>query len=183
LSYDAPSGLYLAGSVSSLIARSGSPELLGAQQNIGYAVRLKSGPTVDLGIVNSTYGSYFSGRYIADYTELYAGVIGRRMAAHIRYSPNYFRADVHTVYAEVDGTKPVTPGAHLNAHFGVLHQFAGRDFFGRRRTYYDWRVSGTTGVGPFELQLALSGGGPGSDYYDSRPHSRQAVTVGLTFSF
>jgi uncharacterized protein (TIGR02001 family) len=89
LSYDAPNGLYgtLSGSV--VASRHDGLQPLRFAINGGYARRLRSGLTLDLGAVHSRYSEYSgiaSDRY---YTEVYAGVAGKLLGARISLSPDY----------------------------------------------------------------------------------------------
>jgi hypothetical protein len=35
----------------------------------------------------------------------------------------------------------------------------------------------------FDLYVALTGGGPGKDYYDGLPHDKTALIGGITWTF
>ena len=55
--------------------------------------------------------------------------------------------------------------------------------FAPRSPQYDWRFTASRQFGAFDLHAALSGGGPGDDYYDQRSHARTALVVGAGWSF
>jgi hypothetical protein len=74
------------------------------------------------------------------------------------------------------------PDWRLSAHAGAQVQLAGSVPPGTRRAGYDWRIAAARRIDPFELQLALSGGGPARERYDGRLHDRTAVTVSLVWS-
>lgn len=138
---------------------------------------------MDMGVVHSRYTKYFSGGRAADYTEAYVGLITDHFSSHIHYSPDYFRRGVSTIYADVEGVVGPASNWRLNAHFGVLTQTSGPRPPGAARSHYDWRLGIARQAGAFDMQLALTGGGPGHDYYDGRAHSRNALVFGVVYIF
>jgi uncharacterized protein (TIGR02001 family) len=184
LSYDDPSGFYAsADAIGSIEEHASTPVLLGAIGNIGYAKRLSPGLSIDGGIVDSEYPNRLGGYDAARYTELYLGLLTHNLSARVYYSPNYYVPNNHTLYGELDGSVRLPAGFHLNGHFGLLgylHTPADRP---DRATQYDWRIGLSRRFGPFELHTALSGGGPGKDYYDHATQSRTALTGGATWMF
>lgn len=181
LAYDDPSGIYVAANATAAFSGTGT-ELVNVQENFGFAHRLGSGPTVDLGVVRSDYTEAYGGRGKAHYTEVYAGLRTNRLAAYLRYSPDYFRPGVVTLYGEIEAV--IEPAQHwrLNAHAGALVQLAGARPAGDSRVGYDWKIGLAPEAGAFEFQLALSGGGPDPDYRGGRPRNRTAVTASLTWN-
>src|SRR5262249_30709718 len=89
LGYDHRSGIYVAASAATALSGEG-PELVNVQENIGFAHRLRAGPTIDLGILHSDYPDYYGSDYhgpdycrpnpyddarkSAHFTEIYAGI-------------------------------------------------------------------------------------------------------------
>ena len=178
LSYDDPSGFY-AGLSASVVAHEGINPLA-LQENIGFAKRLSSGPTIDVGVVQSNYTRH-TGRYQAQsYTEVYAGLTGRNFASHVYLSPNYFDSDVWTLYGELDAGMELADKLRLTAHVGALTQLRGPE---SEALHYDWRVSVARELGRFSAQLSLTGGGPGRDYYDHGWHSRTVLVLGVSSIF
>lgn len=177
LSYDGPGGFYLGGSASAVAAHAG-PEFLGIEGDIGFARRLGSGVSLDVGAQHYRYSEYYSAGRSTTYTELYVGLVGRNVSSHIYYSPNYFGLHFATVYGEIDGVAPVTDKWRINAHIGALVRTDGQ-----ARPGYDWRLGVAGDIRPFELQLAVSGGGPMPQYYGNRAHRREAVTAAISYLF
>jgi uncharacterized protein (TIGR02001 family) len=182
-SYDDASGVYLGAAGTGVATRGSGAQLLGFQEYIGYAHRLGTGPTLDVGVVNSNYTSYFSGKYSVDYAELYAGIITSHFSSHIRYSPDYFRKGVSSLYADIDGVAHPFTNWRLNGHFGVLRQLSGFRPPNAGPTRYDWRLGIARQIGAVDLQLSWTGAGPQSDYYDGGPHGRSAFVFGATYAF
>lgn len=182
LSYDSPGGFYLGGSVTGVDTAHTGPELLGVEGYAGYARRLASGPTIDLGVTNTRYTSYFSGGYAVDYTEVYAGVVFNHISSHIRYSPDYFRNGVSTLYADLEGVVEPLDGWRLNGHVGLLTQLAGPHPTGKADAH-DWRIGVSHKIGPIDLQVAWTGAGPGADYYAGQLHGHDAVVFGASYIF
>jgi uncharacterized protein (TIGR02001 family) len=181
LSFDHASGIYLGAAAAASIA-DGEPRIINVQANIGFVHRLASGASVDLGIVRSNYGEYSSGGRAAHYTEVYAGLLTRKIALYVHYSPDYFRPGMQNLYVELDGVVTPAQDWRLTAHVGASARLAGSATPGAGRIGYDWRVGAAHSVGPFELQLALSGGGPMPERYDGKLHDRTAVTISLVWS-
>ena len=178
LGLDGPSGFYLGALVTAAVVED-SPEFVNFSANLGYAHRISPRTTIDLGVVRSEYTEYFSGGRPAHFTEIYAGLQHRPVAAYIRYSPDYLRPGVETLYGELEASIEPAELWRLNAHFGLLVQIAGPLPDEHGRTSYDWKVGVERQLGRFDLGLAVSGGGPGPDYYRGIPHDRTAIVASL----
>lgn len=184
LSYDDVSGPYANGKLSAVATNEDGVEYLGFTGNLGYARKLGHGPTLDLGIIHSRYTRYFGYGDGAHYTEVYAGLIGRHVSGHIHYSPDYFRSGVSTLYADLSAVVRPAPKWRINGHYGLLTQIGGSRPPGSARSRHDWRVSVARETGPLDLQLALTGGAPGRQFYRGRFHDRKAVFVfGINYLF
>lgn len=175
---DDPSGFYFGANATGAVVKS-SPKFVNFSENVGYAHRLNSGVTVDLGVVRSDYTEYFSGGRPAHLTEIYAGFQHKAVAAYLRYSPDYLRPDRQTLYGEIDVTAEPADAWRLTAHAGLLAEIAGPPRARHGRTSYDWKLGVIRQLGHFELGLAVSGGGPGRDYYQGYGHDRTAVVASL----
>jgi len=178
LSYDDAGGFYAGGSATAVATAHSGARFLGVQGNVGYARRLESGATLDVGVDRSEYSEYFSAGRNAGYTEVYVGLITPNVSSHIYYSPNYFGFGYSTFYGEIDGILRPSPNWRLNAHIGTIVRTDGE-----RKPGYDWRLGISTQTGGVDWQLALSGGGPKPDFYNERRHSRTALSVGATYAF
>lgn len=183
LVYDAPGGIYLGASGALVAARRDGPQPLSLQEYAGYAVRLPAGPALDLGATHTNYTEYYGGGRPAQYSEIYAGLIARRFASRLYYSPNYFGAGYSTLYGEVETAARPARGWRLSAHLGVLTALHGARPPELRPTQYDWRLGLATAVRSFEVELAWSGAAPDRDYYQGAPRSRSGVALTLRRSF
>lgn len=180
LSYDDPGGLY--GSLTGSVVLSSEYGLrpLGLLESIGYAKRLKVGPTIDVGVLNANYSRYTAYQRSSGYTEVYAGLVGKVFSSRIYLSPNYFRSHSWAAYGEVDaGIRPARK-LGLRAHIGSLVPLGSAY---RSRVQYDWQIGATREAGPLSLHASLSGGGPGRDFYEDHWHRRRALIVGATMLF
>lgn len=180
LSYDHPSGVYAGLSATAVVSAHDGPEPLSLQENIGYARRLPSGVTLDVGVVNSNYGKYASTGRSASYSQIYAGLITSALSTRLYYSPNYFHSGTSTVYVEVEKAVQPAPKWRLTAHAGVLGHIGGPWPAYAHHVQYDWRLGLAREVGPVTLQASWASGAPGRDYYEGRDHSRSALIVGAT---
>jgi uncharacterized protein (TIGR02001 family) len=181
LSYDHPSGLYASASASVMASSQDGIKPLEAQFGGGYA-RRTSGVTFDVGAIHSEYSHY--GRWVTarSYTELYAGATYRFLSARVAFSPHYFEPGARTLYGEIDANLSPKRKFHVTGHAGLLVPLSYSDASGRKETQYDWRLGVTRDFGRLSLQLIGSGGGPGQDYYRGRGHSRNALTIGLSWA-
>ena len=179
VSFDDTSGLYGAASGSLVLGSGDVVRPLGLQLNGGYAKRLSRDFTLDFGAVHSSYTQYTSAGSARSYTELYAGIVHKYVAARIAFSPHYFEAGATTLYGEINSNVTLVPKLHLETHAGMLIPLHYRGV-GDKRAQYDWRLGVAHDVGPVSLHAILSGGGPGRDYYQSHWHSRNALIVGIS---
>lgn len=181
IAYDDPSGIYANVSGIGALGRDG-PRFVGVLGNVGYARRIGPKLYVDGGIVRSEYEAPYRRRRSRHYTEAYVGLGYDRFIARLSYSPDYFHPDAETLYGEVEAAIQPAPEWRLNAHVGTL-VYLRSPYYLRHTTYYDWRVGASRQLGNVEVHAALSGGGPGKDYYGGYPRSRTALTAGASWSF
>jgi uncharacterized protein (TIGR02001 family) len=182
LSYDDRSGIYL--DVSAIAVVSGErPGLLGVQGNIGYAKRLSPDLTIDVGLLRSNYTSGFSGEHPAHYTEAYVGLTRHWLASRLYFSPDYFRRGAPILYGEIEAVAEPLPKLQLSAHLGGLTYLGTPLSYRSRRNQYDWRLGVSRQSRWIEVHVALSGGGPGPDYYSGQARERTALVVGVSHSF
>jgi uncharacterized protein (TIGR02001 family) len=183
IGYDDASGFYL--NALAIGEWSGDhPRFLGVQGNIGYAKRLTRTLTIDGGVLRTDYRPDYPFRRERGYTEFYAGLSGGGISGHVYVSPAYYRPGITTVYGELQGTIEPIAKWRLGAHVGLLNYVATPPGYRGRTHWYDWRLSLTRQIRAIELQAALSGGGPGQDFYAGRGHDRAAaLTAGISWSF
>lgn len=183
IGYDDDSGFYLDLSATGELGRD-DPLFLGVQGNIGYARKLSQRLSIDAGVLRSQYRTPNAGGRANKYTELYLGLTADPVVARIYYSPDYFRRGVSTLYGEVEGTIRPARNWRLNGHVGsLIYVTTPTSYPFRRDTKYDWRLGLARQFGQFELHTALSGGGPGKEYYAGRARSKTALTAGASWSF
>jgi uncharacterized protein (TIGR02001 family) len=182
LDYDDASGFFIDGSITGVLGGD-RPGLLGAQGNIGYATRLSSKLSMDVGVLRSQYTPSYTGDRAAHYTELYLGLTRQRLSSRVYFSPDYFHSGISTLYGEIEGAIEPARNWHLTAHIGGLLYLNRPAPYASRRDQHDWRLGVSRQLGAFEVHLNLSSGGPGSDYYGGEPRGRAALVVGATRSF
>jgi uncharacterized protein (TIGR02001 family) len=183
LSYDDPSGLYASGTAIGSLNYENRPDLLGALASVGYARRITTQISLDAGVSRTQYfndASAPSGN--AHYTEFYGGFIFHGISAHAFVSPDYLRHNYSVAYGEIDVLLKSFRSWNINGHIGVLGYLSSpREI--KLGTQYDWRLGLSRRLGHFDLHAAITGGGPGSDYYRGRTHSKSAVVGGVSWSF
>jgi uncharacterized protein (TIGR02001 family) len=153
LAYDHPSGFYLGGRLIAGKPYEHSAELLGYLAYGGFVVRPKPTLALDLGVLNYHLTNYRGRERKFDYTELYAGLIGEHLDAHVYYAPNYYESGIETLYTDLGGGFRPTSNLRLSAHVGVLTPVGGRDGPRARKVRYDFRAGATLDVGPAQLSL------------------------------
>ena len=82
----------------------------------GYAHRLGPATSWDIGVTDTRYSG--SDRY--NYCELHAGVSGERFSARIYTAARYSGVGTRSVYAEINGSHPLSDSVDLVGHIGYL---------------------------------------------------------------
>ena len=182
LSYDDAAGPYVEGSVMVAGNPSDGVERSRFEANVGYAVRVRNGPTLDAGIVHAEYTGYRIYGREAVFTEIYSGIIAGNVSAHVHYSPNYFQRGVSTFYADVDGSAPLAPHFRLSAHYGMLFQIDGsREPAGTHLR--DWRIGASGDVKSLTFEAALASGSNKRGFYGAVRNGGTALILSVSTAF
>jgi uncharacterized protein (TIGR02001 family) len=182
VSYDSPDGLYAAVSGSAVATRHDGIEPLGLQLNGGYATRLASGLTLDLGVVHSRYSHYSSRGPAKAYTEVYAGIAGKVVSGRLSVSPDYLNRRVWTAYGEVNTSVPAAPKFRLTGHIGFLVPLKSYQSNQAYRSEFDWRVGVARDFGRMTLSAAWAGVRRGRDIYQEATPRHSGLILGLTYA-
>jgi uncharacterized protein (TIGR02001 family) len=182
VSVDTASGVYFGGTAIGDLDVAERPQMLGVIANVGYARRVTPTVSLDAGLTDLQLFQRYGVRADLGYTEAYVGVLTHGFSAHLHYAPDYFHKGAATVYGELDWSATTVAQLHLDAHVGLLgYTQLPADY--SRHSQYDWRIGVSRPAGPFDLRLALTGGGPSPDFYDLRPHPKTAFTAGASWTF
>lgn len=181
LSYDARNGAYAALSGRVVATRAEGLQPLGFSVNGGYAKRLNSRLTADVGVVHSRYSSYSALTGRRAYTEMYAGLAGKLVAARVSISPDYLGTTNWTAYAELDGHVDLSKRTLLDASVGVLAPIGTR-YYAMNRPQWDARLGLAQRLGRVTLHGALT---TRTKAYFYRGGSRRgtAFVVGISSAF
>jgi uncharacterized protein (TIGR02001 family) len=182
LSYDAPSGLYGAASGSIVVSRGEGLQPLGIQLNAGYAKRLRSGLTIDAGVVHSAYSEYSSRGSAYSYTEVYAGLGGKIVSGRLSVSPDYLRHGVWTVYGEANGSIPAGSKLRFTGHLGLLLPLDYQGAEGHYRHEFDWRLGIERDFGRLSVHADWAEARPGDERYPAASHNRTGLILGITYA-
>lgn len=174
LSYDDPSGAYAAASATA-VASSKQIKPLSLQLNAGYATKLSTDLTADLGIIQSNYSRYSTTIHGNSYTEVYAGLTRRNLTARIHLSPHYFEAGTWTLYGELNHGLSLTQKLSLNSHIGMLVPLRANDK-AEAQSQFDWRLGLDRSIGRFALHAAVTGA-RGVHHYDSEGSRNHAALI------
>jgi hypothetical protein len=88
------------------------------------------------------------------------------------------------LYAQLEASVAPAKDWRLTAHVGSLVNLSAPEAYaGRVRAQHDWRLGVARELGAVEVHAALSGGGPGRQFYYGDTHSRTVVTAGGSVSF
>lgn len=183
IGYDDASGLFLDGTAITFLAPDDGLQWMGAIGAVGYAHRLPSGLSLDVGVMRAQLSRRSSLGREGGYTELFAGLSGRSLSARIAYSPDYFRPGISTLYGSIEAIARPAEHWRLSGHIGALTRVGGTPAFRIAPTQYDWRAGVTRTLGKLDLDLSLSGGGPNRDYYGATPHDKTALVGTVRVSF
>ena len=181
LSYDDPSGFYLGGTALGTV-RGDEPEVLGVQGNLGYAVRVAPGLSLDGGVYRAEYYSGYGSARNYHYSELYLGLAAPHLTARVRYSPDYFRSHTPTLYVEAESGIEPAPNWFLSAHAGALTYLETPPLYAPRRRY-DWRLGVSRQLGRYGLHLDVSGRIAKHTPYAPGSSDDAALVLGLTRAF
>jgi len=180
--YDDRSGFYVDASGSLVFRHGSNPAPLSAQLIGGYAKRLASGTTIDLGVTHSSYSHYSNGQRGDSYSEAYVGIARGILSSRIFVSPHYFASGRWTAYAEVNANFSPAREWSLEAHLGLLTLLRNPSQE-PYRSNFDWRLGVGRRLGPVSLHVAWVGHGRTRQPFGSRPGQsphRNAVVVGVT---
>ena len=182
LSYDAGNGIYAAISASGVATRNEGLRSLGISMNGGFATRLKSGLTADLGVVHSRYSHYSALTPGRNYTEVYAGLAGRNIGGRISVSPNYLGAARWIVHGELNGHVDLTEQLLLEGEIGLLSPLGRSAYETHSRPQLDGRLGLAQRVSRFTLHAAITSRSSGLEVYSGKGHSATAFIVGISYA-
>lgn len=179
LSYDVSTGFY--GALSARAVADDGVHPLSLQLNAGYATRVSSALTLDVGVVHTNYSHYSAVGSGRSYAEAYAGLAGKFVTSRVYFSPDYFGARRRTLYTELDGHLPPVHKITINAHAGLLVPISSTGQ--RYRSDYDWRLGVVRSFGRVSVQADwVNAPPPPRDSYGIRRPRHNALVFGLTWA-
>ena len=181
LQHDAANGFYMGASAALVAIRSGGIQPLYFTPYAGFARRISSSATLDLGIVHSRYGEYSGISGGRSYTEAYVEVAGRNVSARLFVSPAYFRRNQPTFYAEANGNLDLRHDWLLFGHLGRLIYL--RDRPGDSVGASDWRLGLRRQIGRVDVEVAWTGYVEARRFYGVPPRDGSAMVAALSYSF
>lgn len=181
--YDDTSGVF--GEVTGVAVHvpGGGLGLMGGYATLGYAQRVGSDLSAEIGLLRAQYTPDSSFRRATGYTELFAGVSGRSVALRAAFSPDYLWDRTMTLYVSGDVFKRPAQHWRISGHVGALAFVRNGPPAPVSRVQYDWAAQVQREFGRAEFGLALSGGGPDLEYFDGSPHTKTAVTATVRWAF
>lgn len=181
VNYDNASGWYGGGFASTV--QLGYPtgrELQGIAFG-GYARRMPSGVSWDVGVDYSA----FTGGLGYDYAEVYVGVASEDVSARLYYAPRYFGQDEGVLYGEINASWQLIERVRLLAHAGASwnnSQYA----YGRPvdQHVFDASVGVIVDLDQFAVQLSWVGiNSLNAPYPVPAPNHKNGVVLLLSWSF
>lgn len=182
IAYDPAAGAYVGAALIGAKTEFAGVQGLGHVEYLGYAGRLRSGSIWDIGITNTHMTNYYHQKYKYDIAEIYAGIRGRKLNYYLYYSPNYYRAGVNTLYAQISGSVRIARPWRLFGNAGALTSLGGGGY-GIFREQYDLGVGVAADLKVAEVQLAVTTRGPDVVYLADHPQSRHAIVFSVTHYF
>lgn len=184
LTYDDAGGVYAGASLTAVVARRSGVNLQGEIIYLGYAGRLGSRASWDVGVSNRVVAIPTVHPYRFDYSEIYAGITRGDFSAHLYYSPSYLGGGAQSLYGEINGAVRPALNWRLFAHVGVLASLGGANIAYAGHTRFDARAGVARTFGKaLELRLAVSTTTPGVDFPPDVSQSRTAVIAGASYAF
>jgi uncharacterized protein (TIGR02001 family) len=183
LNYDHASGAYVGGTAIGAVTTDEGFQMTGFQAYGGYARRLAWGGSLDLGLAHTDVVEYYRVHDRVRYSELYVGLAGRSVSAHLYYSPDYLGGRVQTLYASLDGSWTPAPAWRVFGHAGVLAPVRREPGSNLRGAQFDVRAGAARQAGPVEVQLSLVTLGPDADYPAMHAQQRTTLVLGATYPF
>ena len=183
LGYDHRSGVYAGGSATGGTTAHDGSQLLGHSEFIGYAATLTPATGWEAGASNTQIFVYADRRYAVDYVELYAGLNGRRVSAHVFYSPNYLGSAAATMYFDLAGTLHPAEHWRVFGHAGMLTPLRSPRYGAVRQPQIDLRAGVAVELGRTELQASWAHAGSRYDYLTGGPAHRDALIVAASWFF
>jgi hypothetical protein len=155
-------------------------KLLGASVNGGYAKRLRSGLTIDIGAIHSRYSRYSGLASSRSYTEVYAGLAGKLVGARISVSPNYLGFAHWTAHAELNGHVDLSRRVFADGEVGLLVPLGGEGYAGSLRPQVDARAGIARRFGRITVHMAVTARTGPDDFYAVRGHGHTALVLGVS---
>ena len=124
INYDDARGFYAGAFVSTARFAFQSSSELQAIGFFGYAWRLPSGVSGDVG---ADY-VLFTRTHDYDYPEVYLGFASGIWSGRLYYAPRYFGRDYNAVYGEINAAQPLSDRFRIIAHGGVLWSKSGNPY-------------------------------------------------------
>ena len=183
VNYDHPSGAYAGVSGLATATAHDGLKATGYQAFVGYAGRLKSGASWDVGASRYDVTDYLDSRYRIQYEEVYAGITAHNVSAHIYYSPNYLGEGIKALYFDASTAFVPAPTWRLFAHAGVLAPLNPPPDAEMRNVQVDLRAGVAKRFKACEVELAWTHYGPSAEYPGGYPQSRDALVAGATYHF
>ncbi|MDB5454073.1 MAG: hypothetical protein JWO33_2651 [Caulobacteraceae bacterium] len=183
LSYDHESGAYAGASLLAVDAEEEGLRTMGYASYVGYARRLRKGPTWDVGATHSRIDYYKVRERSVRYTEYYTGFLTDHASVRAYYSPSYFGQGGKTIYLDLGGAFRPAPDWRVFGHLGVLRALDGRTFQDSRRERYDMSAGVATKLKDLELTVSVTSTSPRTDNPFARKLERNAVVLAATYYF
>jgi uncharacterized protein (TIGR02001 family) len=181
INYDDTSGLYAGAFVSTARFAFESSREVQAISFVGYAWRLPSGVS---GEVGADY-ALFTRTHDYDYPEIYGGFASGIWSGRLYFAPRYFGRDGNAVYGEVNAAQPLSDRFRVIAHGGVLWSKGGNPYYeSSDRATFDVRIGVGIDLDRFGVELSWVGlSNTRSAYPFAGNGRRNGPVVALTLAF
>jgi uncharacterized protein (TIGR02001 family) len=180
LAYDDPSGVYAGFFASSVQFAISAHRELQMVPYAGYARRLASGWSAEVGAEYATFtgpGSY-------DYAELYVGIAGEQLSARLYYAPRYFGRESGAFYAELNGAQALTDRIRVLAHVGMLVNRGDYPQYGPSdRRLVDGRLGVAVDIEALTFQASWVGVNSANTGYPVAHGRKNTAVVALSWTF
>ena len=181
INYDDASGFYAGAFASTVRFAFESSRELQAISFAGYAWRLPSGVS---GEVGADYALFTRTRDY-DYPEVYCGFASGVWSGRLYYSPRYYGFGGKAIYGELNAAQPLSDRFRVIAHGGVLWNKSGNAYDGSGdRAAFDTRIGIGVDLERFSIELSWVGlSNTRSAYPFTANGRRNGIVAALSVAF
>lgn len=183
VAWDDRSGVFAGASITGGDTRRFGGQLLGHNEVIGYAARLRPGLAWEVGVANTQVFSNVYSRFSGNYTEVFAGISSETLSARVSLAPEFIVPGLTAGYLDLNAAFHPAPDLRVFGHGGLLVPLAGATPAVLPRARYDLRLGIAAEFPHAEIQLAWVRSGAGEGFLAPRRQAADVLQIGASWFF